>query len=105
MLEAKTFSKKHYDGSLHAAAEADGVVQPVEWRYGMVWYGMVWYGMVWYGMVWYGMVWYGMVRYGILFHNCKQEAYRIDQMPCAGKHEVKMPSTKRNSELKGCKVA
>jgi len=52
MLEAKTFSKKHYDGSLHAAAEADGVVQPVEWRYGMVWYGMVWYGMVWYGMVW-----------------------------------------------------
>ncbi len=91
MLEAKTFSKKHYDGSLHAAAEADGVVQPVEWRYGMVWYGMVWYGMVWYGMVWYGMVWYGMVFYSI---NCNQEAYRIDQMPSAGKHEVKMPSTR-----------
>ena len=69
MLEAKTFSKKHYDGSLHAAAEADGVVQPVEWRYGMVWYGMVWYGMVWYGMVWYGMVWYGMVWYGMVFYS------------------------------------
>jgi len=65
MLEAKTFSKKHYDGSLHAAAEAEWVVQPVEWRYGMVWYGMVWYGMVWYGMVWYGMVWYGTVWYSI----------------------------------------
>jgi len=101
MLEAKTFSKKHYDGSLHAAAEADGVVQPVEWRYGMVWYGMVWYGMVWYGMVWYGMVWYGMVWYGTIWYdmvfysiNCNQEAYRIDQMPSAGKHEVKMPSTR-----------
>jgi hypothetical protein len=86
MLEAKTFSKKHYDGSLHAAAEADGVVQPVEWRYGMVWYGMVWYGMVWYGTIWYDMVFYSI--------NCNQEAYRIDQMPSAGKHEVKMPSTR-----------
>ncbi|KAA6423437.1 MAG: hypothetical protein FRX49_06498 [Trebouxia sp. A1-2] len=33
MLEAKTFSKTHYDGSVYAAAEADRVVQPVEWGY------------------------------------------------------------------------
>ena len=36
MLEAKTFSKTHYDGSVYAAAEADRVVQPVEWGYDTV---------------------------------------------------------------------
>ena len=35
-LEAKTFSMKHYDGSLQAAAEAEWIVQHVKWRHDAV---------------------------------------------------------------------
>ena len=36
MLEAKTFSTKHYDGSLQAVAEAEWIVQHVKWRHDAV---------------------------------------------------------------------